>query len=114
MNGAGATTLPFKRLLTQGMVIKDGTKMSKSKGNVVAPAPFIQKYGADTVRLFMMFASPPEQNLEWSDAGVEGAYRFLKKLWRFADSKVAVLSNKNSAAIPHDKNYREMQKILHQ
>ena len=105
---------PFKRLLTQGMVIKDGTKMSKSKGNVVAPAPFIQKYGADTVRLFMMFASPPEQNLEWSDAGVEGAYRFLKKLWRFADSNSAILSDKNSVKVSNDKNYGEIQKILQQ
>ena len=75
---------PFKNLLTQGMVLKDGAKMSKSKGNVVTPAPLIKKYGADTVRLFMTFAAPPEQSLEWSDAGVEGSYRFLKKLWNFA------------------------------
>ncbi len=75
---------PFKALLTQGMVLKDGSKMSKSKGNIVAPQALIQKYGADTVRLFIIFASPPEQDLEWSDSGVEGAYRFLKKLWSFA------------------------------
>lgn len=75
---------PFKRLLTQGMVLKNGAKMSKSKGNVVPPQPLIKKYGADTVRLFMIFASPPEQSLEWSDSGVEGAYRFLKKLYHFA------------------------------
>lgn len=80
---------PFKRLLTQGMVLKDGAKMSKSKGNVVAPAPLIKKYGADTVRLFMLFAAPPEQSLEWSDSGVEGAYRFLKKLWSFANTIVS-------------------------
>ncbi len=73
---------PFARLLTQGMVLKDGAKMSKSKGNTVDPQPLIEKYGADTVRLFSMFAAPPEQSLEWSDAGVEGAHRFLKKLWR--------------------------------
>lgn len=75
---------PFTRLLTQGMVLKDGSKMSKSKGNTVDPKQLIDQYGADTVRLFMMFASPPEQSLEWSDSGVEGAYRFLKRLWGFA------------------------------
>lgn len=72
---------PFANLLTQGMVLKDGSKMSKSKGNTVDPQELIEKYGADTVRLFIMFAAPPEQSLEWSDAGVEGAYRFLKRLW---------------------------------
>ena len=75
---------PFTRLLTQGMVLKDGAKMSKSKGNVVAPEELIEKYGADTVRLFIIFAAPPEQSLEWSDSGVEGAFRFLKRLWTFA------------------------------
>jgi len=75
---------PFSRLLTQGMVLKDGSKMSKSKGNTVDPLPLIEKYGADTVRLFMMFASPPDQTLEWSDSGVEGGFRFLRKLWRTA------------------------------
>ncbi len=73
---------PFKRLLTQGMVLKDGAKMSKSKGNTVDPQGLIKQYGADTVRMFIMFAAPPEQSLEWSDSGVEGAYRFLKRLWR--------------------------------
>ncbi len=73
---------PFKNLLTQGMVLKDGTKMSKSKGNTVDPQALIAQYGADTVRLFIMFAAPPEQSLEWSDSGVEGASRFLKRLWR--------------------------------
>ena len=68
--------------LTQGMVLKDGAKMSKSKGNTVEPQPLIDRYGADTVRLFMMFAAPPEQNLEWSDAGVEGAHRYLNRLWK--------------------------------
>lgn len=72
---------PFKRLLTQGMVIKDGAKMSKSKGNVVDPDFLINKYGADTVRMFCMFAAPPERDLEWSDQGVEGAYRFLNRVW---------------------------------
>ncbi|WP_035586456.1 leucine--tRNA ligase [Hippea jasoniae] len=73
---------PFKRLLTQGMVIKDGAKMSKSKGNVVDPDDIINNYGADTARLFILFAAPPEKDLEWSDEGVEGAYRFLNRLWR--------------------------------
>lgn len=73
---------PFKNLLTQGMVLKDGSKMSKSKGNTVDPQGLIERYGADTVRLFIMFASPPEQSLEWSDAGVEGAHRYLKRLWK--------------------------------
>jgi leucyl-tRNA synthetase len=75
---------PFKRLLTQGMVLKDGSKMSKSKGNTVDPQSLIDEYGADTVRLFIMFAAPPEQSLEWSDSGVEGAFRFLKRLWKQA------------------------------
>jgi leucyl-tRNA synthetase len=75
---------PFKKLLTQGMVLKDGSKMSKSKGNTVDPQGLIDKYGADTVRLFIMFAAPPEQSLEWSDSGVEGAFRFLKRLWKLA------------------------------
>jgi len=81
-NGLVVGDEPFTNLLTQGMVLKDGTKMSKSKGNTVDPQELIDKYGADTVRLFIMFASPPEQSLEWSDTGVEGAYRFLKRLWR--------------------------------
>jgi leucyl-tRNA synthetase len=72
---------PFTNLLTQGMVLKDGAKMSKSKGNTVDPQELIEKYGADTVRLFMMFAAPPEQSLEWSDDGVQGSYRFLKRFW---------------------------------
>ncbi len=73
---------PFARLLTQGMVLKDGAKMSKSKGNTVDPQALIDRYGADTVRLFTMFAAPPEQSLEWNDDAVEGASRFLKRVWR--------------------------------
>ena len=75
---------PFKGLLSQGMVLKDGHKMSKSLGNTVDPNHLIDTYGADTARLFIMFAAPPEQSLEWSDTGVEGAHRFLKRLWAFA------------------------------
>ncbi len=76
---------PFTNLLTQGMVLKDGVKMSKSKGNTVDPQQLIETYGADTARLFMMFAAPPEQSLEWSDTAVEGSHRFLKRLWRMVD-----------------------------
>ena len=79
---------PFTRLLTQGMVLKDGAKMSKSKGNTVDPQSLIDRYGADTVRLFSMFAAPPEQSLEWSDAGVEGANRFLKRLWKLGATHI--------------------------
>ena len=78
---------PFKRLLTQGMVLKDGAKMSKSKGNTVDPQSYIEKYGADTVRLYMMFTSPPEQSLEWSESSVEGASRFLKRIWSLIEGK---------------------------
>lgn len=77
---------PIANLLTQGMVLKDGSKMSKSKGNVVDPLPLIEKYGADTVRMFTMFASPPDQSMDWSDSGVEGSYRFLKRLWKIVAS----------------------------
>lgn len=73
---------PFTNLLTQGMVLKDGAKMSKSKGNTVSPEDIINTYGADTARLFILFASPPEKDLEWSDQGVEGCYRFLNRVWR--------------------------------
>jgi len=83
---------PFKKLLTQGMVLKDGAKMSKSKGNTVDPKALIDQYGTDTVRVFSIFAAPPEQSLEWSDSGVEGAYRFLKRLWSLAYDNQDVLT----------------------
>ena len=73
---------PFTNLLTQGMVIKDGAKMSKSLGNVVSPEEILEKYGADTARLFILFAAPPERELEWSDQGVEGSFRFINRVWR--------------------------------
>ena len=82
--GVSSHSEPFKSLLSQGMVLKDGAKMSKSKGNVVQPLALIKKYGADTVRLFILFASPPEQTLEWSDGGIDGAHRFIRKLWNYA------------------------------
>ena len=77
---------PFKSLLSQGMVLKDGAKMSKSKGNTIDPDQIIKKYGADTIRLFILFAAPPEQNLEWSESGIEGSFKFLKRLWKLSYS----------------------------
>jgi leucyl-tRNA synthetase len=83
---------PFTRLLAQGMVYKDGAKMSKSKGNVVTPDEIVERYGADTGRLFILFAAPPEKDLDWSDQGVEGCFRFLKRVWRLArESKGALV-----------------------
>ncbi len=80
--GLVPTDEPFRNLLTQGMVVLDGAKMSKSKGNVVSPDDIVSKYGADVARVFMMFAAPPERDLEWSDRGVEGAQRFLRRVWK--------------------------------
>lgn len=89
---------PFQNLLTQGMVIKDGFKMSKSKGNVVDPDEMIQAYGADTVRLFCLFAAPPEKDLDWSDQGVEGSFRFLSRMWRLvSENRESLLSVKSYA-----------------
>ena len=88
---------PFARLLTQGMVLKDGAKMSKSKGNTVDPMSLIDRYGADTVRMFTMFASAPDQSLDWSDSGVEGSYRFLKRFWKqLAEHEALTLPDINS------------------
>jgi leucyl-tRNA synthetase len=82
---------PFINLLTQGMVIKDGAKMSKSKGNVVDPDALIKKYGADTARLFSLFAAPPEKDLDWSDQGVDGSFRFLNRVWKLVHDRLAVV-----------------------
>ncbi|MBQ7584661.1 MAG: leucine--tRNA ligase [Desulfovibrionaceae bacterium] len=90
---------PFSRLLTQGMVLKDGSKMSKSKGNIVNPAEMIERYGADTVRLFCLFAAPPERDFDWSDTGIEGASRFLARVYRlFVDSRPALSLVKAASA----------------
>ena len=106
---------PFTRLLTQGMVIKDGSKMSKSKGNVVSPEEIIGKYGADTARLFILFAAPVDRDLEWSDQGVEGAYRFLGRVWRimlhFADAIKAGQDDYDTKAL--DKDEQELRRQLH-
>ena len=82
---------PFEHLLTQGMVLLDGSKMSKSKGNVVDPEEMMEKYGTDTVRLFTLFAAPPEKDLEWDESGVQGAHRFLNRLWRFVKNHETTL-----------------------
>ena len=88
---------PFKSLLSQGMVLKDGAKMSKSVGNIVDPNALIDKYGADTARLFVMFAAPPEQSLEWSDAGVDGSYRFLNRVWNYCEQNHDLIIEVNEA-----------------
>ncbi len=102
---------PFQKLLTQGMVLKDGAKMSKSKGNTIDPQELIDRYGADTVRLFIMSDVPPEQSLEWSDAGVEGANRFLKKFWQTVFSFHQSLQSNNLVAIETE-NLNDRQKSL--
>lgn len=98
--GIVKTDEPFANLLTQGMVLKDGSKMSKSKGNVVDPNAMINEYGADATRLFILFASPPVKELEWSDQGIEGAYRFLKRLWRLVED----MEGKLEAVMPVSAN----------
>jgi leucyl-tRNA synthetase len=105
---------PFSQLLTQGMVLKDGAKMSKSRGNTVDPQQLIERYGADTVRLFVMFASPPEQNLDWSDEGVQGGARFLRRLWRIAQEHVAggPAATVDPGAL--DAGQRDVRRALHQ
>lgn len=95
---------PFDRLLTQGMVLKDGAKMSKSKGNTVDPDELIEKYGADTARLFILFAAPPTQELEWNDSGVEGAFRFIK---RFFERSVNVVATDTIPSIDHSSLSKE-------
>mgnify|MGYP003477034852 FL=1 len=97
---------PFKKLLTQGMVLKDGAKMSKSKGNVVDPDLIVEKYGADTARLFMMFAAPPTKELEWNDSAVEGAYRFIKKFYERA-ANVTKIGLNDFANIEHSSLNKE-------
>ena len=104
---------PFSNLLTQGMVIKDGAKMSKSLGNVVSPEEILEKYGADTARLFILFAAPPERELDWSDTGVEGSFRFLNRVWRIIYAFQSVLEQKvtsydASALSEADKDLRRL------
>ncbi len=91
---------PFARLLTQGMVLLGGSKMSKSKGNIVDPDEMIEKYGADTVRLFILFAAPPEKDLEWNEAGVQGCFRFLKRLWRQIEQSAGETQSPDDGSSP--------------
>jgi leucyl-tRNA synthetase len=105
--GLVKTDEPFIHLLTQGMVLKEGNKMSKSLGNTVDPESLVKQYGVDTVRLFLMFASPPEQSLEWSDTGVEGAFRFLRRLWHAVTRQL-----KNEKCKPEKGQYSEIQKSI--
>ncbi len=103
---------PFRNLLTQGMVIKDGSKMSKSKGNVVDPDYLIEKYGADTARLFCLFASPPEKDLDWNDKGVEGSFRFLQRVWRLVADREDALRGAG-ATIVYDGTDEGLKQLTH-
>ncbi len=105
---------PFTNLLTQGMVIKDGTKMSKSKGNVVDPNTLIEKYGADTVRLFSLFAAPPNRDLEWSDQGVDGSSRFLIKVYRFVHLNLDRLTQNTSESPKANPASQALERKIHQ
>jgi leucyl-tRNA synthetase len=104
---------PFTNLLTQGMVIKDGAKMSKSKGNVVDPNYLIERYGADTARLFSLFAAPPERDLDWSDQGVEGSYRFINRVWRLVMENLDVLK-KAPEPVGADQTSQHLHRKTHQ
>ncbi|MGI6144969.1 MAG: leucine--tRNA ligase [Peptococcia bacterium] len=107
---------PFQNLLTQGMVLKDGFKMSKSKGNVVSPEEIINKYGADTARLFILFAAPPERDLEWSDRGVEGSYRFIQRVWRLIYHYLQDLSEAKDKFVNNGVNSsadKDLRRLLH-
>jgi leucyl-tRNA synthetase len=108
---------PFKNLLTQGMVLKDGAKMSKSKGNTVDPQEMIAKYGADTVRLFILFAAPPTQDLEWSDSGLEGSYRFVNKIYRLVSNFISEAQSHTVASLNIDtltKAQKDIRQKTHQ
>jgi len=109
------TDEPFSNLLTQGMVLKDGNVMSKSKGNIVAPTELIEKYGADTVRVFSLFAAPPEKELEWSDEGIEGAFRFLNRTWRIVSRYAPLVKGTPSKYDPDELSTeaRELRRIAH-
>ena len=104
---------PFIKLLCQGMVLKDGVKMSKSKGNTVDPQNLIEQYGADTVRLFTMFAAPPEQSLEWNDSAVEGAHRFLRKLWKTVHTHLAAGDGAASILSSLDQKQQDLRRKTH-
>ncbi len=118
--GLVAAPEPFQRLLAQGMVYKDGAKMSKSKGNVVSPDEIIQRYGADTGRLFILFAAPPEKDLDWNDRGVEGCHRFLRRVWRLFQQNMPLFTVSSSGSRPAGKGFsglgaeeEKLQRALH-
>lgn len=111
--GHVSTEEPFQNLLTQGMVLKDGAKMSKSLGNVVSPAEIIEKYGADTARLFILFAAPPDRELDWSDAGVEGCYRFLNRVYRMVYEFVESYGSGEESHEAENDADRELLYVLH-
>lgn len=110
--GMCAAEEPFTNLLTQGMVLKDGSKMSKTKGNIVSPEDIIKRYGADTARLFILFAAPPERDLEWNDTAVEGCFRFLNRIWRIFDTIDAI---DHTATLPETLNNtdKKLRRITH-
>jgi leucyl-tRNA synthetase len=114
--GLMETREPFAHLLTQGMVIKDGAKMSKSKGNVVDPDHIISRYGADTARLFILFAAPPTKQLEWSDQGVEGSFKFLKRVWRLFEGSKNICDDKPAGDDPGPElqvKLKELRRMIH-
>jgi len=104
---------PFRSLLTQGMVLKEGAKMSKSKGNVVSPDEIIEKYGADTGRLFILFAAPPERDLDWTDTGVEGSYRFLHRVWRLVDGHAGLFKGAAAAPDTSEEAAKDLYRMTH-
>ncbi|MCK4263686.1 MAG: leucine--tRNA ligase, partial [Candidatus Aminicenantes bacterium] len=108
---------PFPRLLAQGMVTKDGAKMSKSKGNVVDPDDIVKKYGADTLRLFILFASPPEKEFAWNEKGIEGCFRFLNRIWMFFQKNIEVFTNEalhTKEPVPDEESVQRLRIKMHQ
>ena len=112
--GMGAPGEPVTRLLCQGMVLKGGTAMSKSKGNVVAPDEMIDRYGADVTRLFVLFAAPPEKDLEWSEGGIDGLQRFAKRVWRLVDTHAQRVASAEVVAAPVGRRALELRRKAHQ
>jgi leucyl-tRNA synthetase len=105
-------TEPFTHLLTQGMVLKDGAVMSKSKGNVVDPDSMIEKFGADALRLYVMFVAPPEKEIEWTDAGLEGSWRFLSRVWRLADALKDSIGGEEGIPAPSQLDLNEAERAV--
>jgi leucyl-tRNA synthetase len=112
--GLGAPGEPVARLVCQGMVLKGGAAMSKSKGNVVAPDDMIEKYGADVTRLFVLFAAPPEKDLEWSESGIDGLHRFARRVWRIVDAHAAAVAGSPMCARPSGAAALELRRKAHQ